>query len=114
MKINCLSCGHNIELDDAYADHYEGEIKCFGCGARLEIRTEQSAIRYVRLLGAPAGPPRSDQPGSRKARGDGPPNDETRAGKPRHYRPRNQAARTAMPLTEGNLGHGAQASGKTA
>lgn len=55
MKVNCLSCGHNVELDEAYDDGYEGEIKCFGCGARLEIRTEQSALRWVRLLGqAPA------------------------------------------------------------
>ncbi len=53
MKINCLSCGHNIDLDDAYAEHYEGEIKCYGCNAALEIRTEQSAIRCVRLLNGP-------------------------------------------------------------
>jgi hypothetical protein len=51
MKVNCLSCGHNIELDEAYGDGYEGEIKCFGCEARLEIRTEQNALRSVRLLG---------------------------------------------------------------
>ncbi len=50
MKVNCLSCGHNVELDEAYGDGYEGEIKCFGCGARLEIRTEQNALRSVRLL----------------------------------------------------------------
>jgi len=55
MKINCLSCGHNIDLDDAYADHYEGEIKCYGCDAKVEIRTEQSAIRSVRLLDRSAG-----------------------------------------------------------
>lgn len=53
MKINCLSCGHNIDLDDAYAEHYEGEIKCYGCNAALEIRTEQNAIRCVRLLSGP-------------------------------------------------------------
>jgi hypothetical protein len=54
MKINCLSCGHNIELDEAYGDGYEGEIKCFGCEARLEIRTEQNALRSVRLLNQPS------------------------------------------------------------
>ncbi len=60
MKINCLSCGHNIDLDDAYADHYEGEIKCYGCDATVEIRTEQSAIRFVRLLDRSAGRVRVD------------------------------------------------------
>jgi DNA-directed RNA polymerase subunit RPC12/RpoP len=49
MKINCLTCGHNIDLDDAYSENYEGEIKCYGCGATLEIKTEQNAIRAVRL-----------------------------------------------------------------
>lgn len=53
MKINCLSCGHNIDLDDAYGDHYEGQVKCFGCEARLEIHTEHGAIRYVHLLNVP-------------------------------------------------------------
>ncbi len=50
MKINCLSCGHNIELDEAYAENYEGEVKCFGCGAILELRTEQHNIRHVQLV----------------------------------------------------------------
>lgn len=50
MKINCLSCGHNIELDEAYADDYEGEVKCYGCGAVLELRTEQHHIRHVSLV----------------------------------------------------------------
>ena len=54
MKINCLSCGHNIDLDEAYAENYEGRIKCFACNATLELRTEQSAIRYVRFPDVPA------------------------------------------------------------
>jgi len=52
VKINCLSCGHNVELDEAYGDHYEGLIRCYGCGAMLEILTEQGAIRYVRFVSA--------------------------------------------------------------
>ena len=47
MKINCLSCGHWIELDNAYSD-YEGPIRCVVCGARLEIKTEDGAIRSVK------------------------------------------------------------------
>lgn len=31
MKINCLSCGFKVDLDeDAYAD-YEGQVKCYTC-----------------------------------------------------------------------------------
>lgn len=48
MKINCLSCGHNVGLDDAYGD-FEGQVKCFGCGAVLEIRTEGGSLKAVKL-----------------------------------------------------------------
>jgi hypothetical protein len=48
MKINCLSCGHKIDLDNnAYSD-YEGPIRCFVCGGRLEIKTEEGGIRSVK------------------------------------------------------------------
>jgi DNA-directed RNA polymerase subunit N (RpoN/RPB10) len=47
MKINCLSCGHRIELDDAYSD-YEGPIRCFVCSASLEIKTEEGCLRWVK------------------------------------------------------------------
>jgi DNA-directed RNA polymerase subunit RPC12/RpoP len=48
MKINCLSCGHNIELDDAYGD-YEGEIRCWTCSTKLALKTEHESIKSVRL-----------------------------------------------------------------
>lgn len=49
MRINCLSCGHKVELDDAYSD-YNGQVKCFTCNALLEIITEQGSIKSVRVL----------------------------------------------------------------
>jgi DNA-directed RNA polymerase subunit RPC12/RpoP len=56
MKINCVSCGHKIELDNAYSD-YEGWIRCFACGALLEIKTEEGGIRWVKVahVGAAGG-----------------------------------------------------------
>ena len=48
MKINCLSCGHKVELDDVY-DDYAGLIKCYACGALLEIKTEDGKLRSVNL-----------------------------------------------------------------
>ncbi len=110
MKINCLSCGHNIELDEAYADHYEGEIKCFGCNAILEIRTEQSAVRSVRRSGSTAG----QAAGTDQARiPTAPP--ETRTGaRTRTYKARNTAKRGVPPLSEGGLQHAAPASHRAA
>jgi hypothetical protein len=49
MKINCLCCGHKVDLDDAY-DDYEGSVKCFACQAILEIRAEQGSIKAVKQV----------------------------------------------------------------
>jgi DNA-directed RNA polymerase subunit N (RpoN/RPB10) len=49
MKINCLSCGHTIDLDEAYSD-YEGQVKCYACGALLEIKLEESLVKSVKFL----------------------------------------------------------------
>jgi transcription elongation factor Elf1 len=66
MKINCLSCGHKLELDEeVYAD-YEGQAKCYVCGRLLEIRMEQGKLKslhlYQRLEAPPADKGTSDQP----------------------------------------------------
>lgn len=53
MKINCVSCGHKVDLDDAY-DTYEGPIKCFACNKLLEIKTEQGNLKAVRILPRPS------------------------------------------------------------
>jgi DNA-directed RNA polymerase subunit RPC12/RpoP len=47
MKINCLECGFNFEIDEAYED-YEGEIKCYVCGHRLLIKTVEGYIKCVK------------------------------------------------------------------
>ena len=49
MKINCLSCGHKVDLDDAY-DDFEGQVKCFVCSAMLEIKTEEGNVKAVQFV----------------------------------------------------------------
>lgn len=51
MKINCIHCGHRIDLDDAY-DEYEGQIKCYVCGNLLEIMTKDGKVKKVRTPAA--------------------------------------------------------------
>jgi DNA-directed RNA polymerase subunit RPC12/RpoP len=46
MEINCLGCGFKVDLTDAY-DDYVGQIKCFACGATMEIATQAGEIRAV-------------------------------------------------------------------
>jgi len=48
MRLNCLACGHKVELDDAY-DDFEGPVKCL-CGAMLEIRTEEGKLKGIKLM----------------------------------------------------------------
>ncbi len=48
MRLNCLACGHKVELDDAY-DDFEGPVKCL-CGALLEIRTEEGMLKGIRMM----------------------------------------------------------------
>ena len=59
MRINCLSCGHKVELDEAY-DDFEGPVKCL-CGGMLEIRTEDGQLKGIRVaehLSRPAPKPK--------------------------------------------------------
>jgi hypothetical protein len=49
MKVNCLSCGHKIDIGDAY-DDYDGQIKCWVCGVPLGIKTVEGSLKSVRLL----------------------------------------------------------------
>lgn len=49
MKINCISCGFSVNLDEAYED-YEGQIKCFTCEALLEIKTEEGKLKSVKFI----------------------------------------------------------------
>jgi len=56
MKINCLSCGHTIDIGDAY-DTYKGSVRCFVCRALLEIRTVDGALKSANLLPADQHPP---------------------------------------------------------
>lgn len=48
MKVNCLSCGHGVNLDDAY-DEYEGQVKCYVCGKLLEVKTMDGRLKAVHL-----------------------------------------------------------------
>jgi ribosomal protein S27E len=49
MKINCLHCGHKVDVGDAY-DDYRGQVKCFVCAGVLLIKTTRGALRSVTAL----------------------------------------------------------------
>jgi len=49
MKLNCLSCGHTVDLRDGYND-YDGQVKCWVCGTLLAIRTRDGQVKWVELV----------------------------------------------------------------
>ncbi|RJR36951.1 MAG: hypothetical protein C4567_13260 [Deltaproteobacteria bacterium] len=58
MRLNCLSCGHKVELDNAY-DEFEGPVKCL-CGTMLEIRTKEGLLKAIKVMDPQT--PRPSQP----------------------------------------------------
>lgn len=47
FKLNCISCGHTVLLDEnVYAD-YEGQIKCNACSAILSVKIEDSKLKFM-------------------------------------------------------------------
>jgi hypothetical protein len=44
MEVNCLGCGFKVDLAGAY-DDYVGQIKCFACGAIMEVAIQAGNVR---------------------------------------------------------------------
>jgi len=47
MKVECLSCGYEINLDHRVFDDYLGKIRCYSCGAMMEMETKQGVMRSL-------------------------------------------------------------------
>ncbi len=59
MKINCVSCGHKMDLDQCY-DDFEGQVKCYVCGALLSVKTSEGMVKAVSVA-CPLGKPGEGQ-----------------------------------------------------
>ena len=60
MNVNCLSCGHLLDLRDAY-DNYEGQVRCFICGSLLSLHSEDGQVKVGLAVATPAGAGRGGQ-----------------------------------------------------
>lgn len=47
IKLNCLACGHVMDLSDAYED-YQGGVRCWGCRAVLEVTIQEGKLKAMR------------------------------------------------------------------
>ena len=50
MRVDCVSCGYAVNLDHKVFDDYSGPIRCYCCGAMMEMKTEQGMMRYCLSL----------------------------------------------------------------
>lgn len=39
MKLECVCCGHELNLDHWVFDDYDGPVKCFYCSRMMEVKT---------------------------------------------------------------------------
>jgi hypothetical protein len=60
MKITCLCCACEVNLDHKIFENYAGPVKCFRCGAMMDVQTEEGAVSSLVLA------PSEDEPPVRK------------------------------------------------
>jgi ribosomal protein S27E len=52
MKIICMSCEREVNLDHKVFEDYQGLVKCFSCGAMLEIKTSRGVLGSINVPGS--------------------------------------------------------------
>jgi ribosomal protein S27E len=50
MKIKCISCGHELNLDHWVFENYSGPVKCFSCSAMMEVKTTGGEVYSINPL----------------------------------------------------------------
>jgi predicted RNA-binding Zn-ribbon protein involved in translation (DUF1610 family) len=50
MRVDCISCGRELNLDHWIFDHYSGPAKCFSCGKMMTVRTVEGKLISVNPL----------------------------------------------------------------
>jgi len=47
MNVTCIACSSDVNLDHVVFENYEGPVKCFSCGAMMEVRTVGGVLNSV-------------------------------------------------------------------
>ncbi len=50
MRVKCISCGHELNLDHGVFDDYSGPVKCFSCSAMMEVKSTGGEIYSLNPL----------------------------------------------------------------
>jgi ribosomal protein S27E len=47
MRVKCISCGHELNLDHFIFKDYSEPVKCFSCGAMMEVKTTGGEVYSI-------------------------------------------------------------------
>jgi ribosomal protein S27E len=50
MRVKCISCGNELNLDHWVFEDYEEPVKCFSCSAMMEVKSTGGEIYSINPL----------------------------------------------------------------
>jgi ribosomal protein S27E len=50
MRVKCISCGHELNLDHWIFEDYSGPVKCFSCSAMMEVKSAGGEVYSINPL----------------------------------------------------------------
>jgi ribosomal protein S27E len=50
MRVKCLSCGNELNLDHWVFEDYSGPVKCFSCSAMMEVKSTGGKVYSINPL----------------------------------------------------------------
>lgn len=51
MKINCINCDREVDLDHPVFEEYQGPVKCFHCGTVMDVDIAEGLLQSASLRG---------------------------------------------------------------
>jgi len=50
MRVKCISCGNELNLDHWIFEDYSGPVKCFSCSAMMEVKSTGGEVYSINPL----------------------------------------------------------------
>jgi len=50
MRVRCISCGNELNLDHWVFEEYSGPVKCFSCSAMMEVKSTGGEVYSINPL----------------------------------------------------------------
>ncbi len=50
MRVKCISCGNELNLDHWIFEDYSGPVKCFSCSTMMEVKSTGGEVYSINPL----------------------------------------------------------------